>query len=70
MPDLEKVKGLLKEVISDCLYGPGGDPAWENLNAAKNAYLALKELDPDYVDDDVETELRGENVYDEDFLTD
>jgi len=67
--DIEKVKYHLKEIVNTSLYGPGGDPSWENLNAAKHAYLALQNIDPGYFNKDDEFHLRGENVYEEDFLS-
>lgn len=66
--DLESIKYHLEEAMQDVLYGPSSDPLFENLSAAAHIFMSLREMEPDYMNDDVYRTLKGDNLYNEDFL--
>lgn len=63
------VESHLKAIILTSIGGPAGDPDACNLEAAAHATAALKMLGKT-VDKDTIATLRGENVYDYDYLKD
>lgn len=69
MANKPTVEGHLKSIISTSLGGPAGDPDACNLEAAAHAAAALRMLG-ETVDKDTIASLRGENVYDYDYLKD
>jgi hypothetical protein len=60
---------LLVEAIDTCLYGPGGDPTWDNLLPAAQMIEVLiieghkKEITKGWI-----THLTVENLYNQNFL--
>lgn len=60
----------LNAIISRSLWEPGGDPNDDQLSAAADAYILLKEkgLEVDG-EDSVVRQLRRDNVYEDDFLS-
>jgi hypothetical protein len=63
------VEGHLRSIILTSLGGPAGDPDACNLEAAAHAAASLRLLG-ETVDTDTIATLRGENVYDYDYLKD
>jgi len=66
------IKTLLNKYIHEMLYGGYGgstDPGYAELEAATAMYLTLKKLELKVKDEkDLLKTLRGQNVFDEDFL--
>lgn len=59
----------LNKIISDCLAGPGSDPEDCNLVAASIAFKLLEDMDlPISNRTDIEAQLKGDNLYERDFL--
>jgi len=60
---------LLNELIEDNIWGPGGDPNEHNLRSAAAAFLLLEAKNMHINDKaNIESILRKDNVYGEDFL--
>ncbi|HUU88083.1 MAG TPA: hypothetical protein VMX17_10065 [Candidatus Glassbacteria bacterium] len=63
------IKTLLNKYIWEVLYGGPTDPGYAELEAATAMYLVLKKLELKVKDEkDLLKTLRGQNVFDEDFL--
>lgn len=59
----------MNELIQECLWGGGSDPGGSELYCAAKAFIVLDELDLRIKDrKEVERCLRGENVYDSDYI--
>jgi len=63
------IQRLLNKTISEVLYGGSTDPGYAELEAASAMYVTLKTLNLKVTDEKgLLITLRGQNVYDEDFL--
>lgn len=66
---LKKIKKLLNGTISSLLYGGSSDPGYAELEGAAACFKTLTLLGLKVSNSKlVEEELRGENVFDTDFL--
>jgi hypothetical protein len=66
--DTSLVRQSLLSIIDNSLYGPGGDPNREQLLVAADAFMALREIDPNFIDLSAFRVLKRDNLYGEDFL--
>lgn len=66
---LKEMEKILNRIISNLLWGPCGDPAWENCRGAADAFILLKKLELKIsAENEVRSFLEKDNICGENFL--